>query len=52
MKRSRARVRVAVIGAGFAASFHLACYQRVHNVDLEVVGIASRIPWELHFEKD
>lgn len=37
-------VRVAVVGAGFAASFHLVCYQRIHGVDLAVVGIASRTP--------
>lgn len=42
MSRSRGRVRVAVVGAGFAAGFHLASYARVYGVDLEVVGIASR----------
>jgi len=42
VNRSRNRVRVAVVGAGFAASFHLASYARVYGLDLEVVGIASR----------
>jgi len=36
------QVRVAVVGAGFAADFHLASYQRIYGVDVEVVGIASR----------
>lgn len=42
MKRKGRAVRVAVVGAGFAAGFHLESYARVHGVDLEVVGIASR----------
>ncbi len=42
MNRSRGRVRVAVVGAGFAANFHLASYARVYGVDLDVAGIASR----------
>ena len=35
------RVRVAVVGAGFAADFHLASCQKVRGVDLAVVGIYS-----------
>ena len=42
MSRNGGQVGVALVGAGFAASFHLASYERVHGVDLEVVGIASR----------
>lgn len=42
MNRGVGQVRVAVVGAGFAAGFHLASYQRTYGVDLEVVGIASR----------
>ena len=42
MTKGAGSVRVAVVGAGFAADFHLASYQRVYGVDLEVVGIVSR----------
>jgi predicted dehydrogenase len=36
------RVKVGVVGAGFAATFHTESYKRVHGVDLEVAAIASR----------
>jgi len=42
MKSGTGQVRVGMVGAGFAADFHLASYQRVYGVDLEVIGIASR----------
>lgn len=42
MNEGAQQVRVAVVGAGFAADFHLASYQRIYGVDVEVVGIASR----------
>ncbi len=35
-------VRVGVVGAGFAASFHLAAYRRVVGTPVELVGITSR----------
>ncbi len=35
-------VRVGVVGAGFAAEFHLAAYRRVSGYQVEVVGITSR----------
>ncbi len=37
-------VRVGIVGAGFAADFHLAAYQRVFGVPLEIEGIVSRTP--------
>jgi predicted dehydrogenase len=36
------RVRVGLVGAGFAAAVHLAAYQRVFGVDLQVLGLTSR----------
>lgn len=41
---ARRPVRVGVIGAGFAARFHLETYRLVHGVDVQVRGVASRSP--------
>jgi predicted dehydrogenase len=35
-------VRVGVVGAGFAAEFHLAAYRRVSGYPVEIAGITSR----------
>ena len=35
-------VKVGIVGAGFAASFHLRSYQQVKEVPVEVVAIASK----------
>lgn len=35
-------IRVGMVGAGFAASFHLSSYSRVSGIAVEVAGIASR----------
>ena len=35
-------VKVGMVGAGFAASFHLRSYQQVKGIPVEVVGIASK----------
>lgn len=35
-------ISVGIVGAGFAADFHLDSYQRVHGVNFRVGGIASR----------
>ena len=32
-------VRTGIVGAGFAATFHHACLQRVHGTNVEVVGV-------------
>lgn len=32
-------VRIALVGGGFAAHFHLASYEKVYGVDFEVVGL-------------
>ncbi len=37
-------IRVGLVGAGLAASFHLAAYQRVSSVPMELAGIVSRTP--------
>jgi predicted dehydrogenase len=37
-------VRIGMVGAGFAAKFHLAAYQRVSRVPVEITGIVSRTP--------
>ena len=39
------KVRVGILGAGYAAKFHLDSYKRVFGVPVEVVGITS--PTEL-----
>lgn len=36
------RVKVGIVGAGFAASFHVESYQKVYGVDVQVVAITSR----------
>ena len=35
-------IRVGIVGAQFAARFHLACYKQVFGVPVEVVGVVSR----------
>jgi predicted dehydrogenase len=34
-------IRVGLVGAGFAARFHLECFKKVYGVGVEVVGISS-----------
>ena len=36
------KIRVGLVGAGFAASFHLESLQRVYGVTVEVTGVTSR----------
>jgi predicted dehydrogenase len=36
------RVRVGIVGSGFAAHFHLASYQKVYGEDFEIRGIYGR----------
>ncbi len=38
------KIRVGIVGARFAARFHLACYRQVYGVPVEVVGVVSRSP--------
>ena len=35
-------VRVGIVGAGFAASFHLRSYHQVKGISVEIAGIASK----------
>ncbi|NLE76213.1 MAG: Gfo/Idh/MocA family oxidoreductase [Chloroflexi bacterium] len=42
MGKGARAVKVAMVGAGYAADFHLACYQRVQRVPVDLVGIVSR----------
>jgi predicted dehydrogenase len=37
-----AKVRVGVIGCGFAAELHMYAYKRVHGLDAEVTAVAAR----------
>lgn len=36
------RVRIAIVGAGFSAHFHLASYRKVYGEDFEIAGIYGR----------
>lgn len=36
------RIRVGLVGAGFAARFHCECLRRVYGVEVEIAGVASR----------
>jgi len=36
------KVRVGMVGAGFAADFHLASYKRIQGLEVEIAAIASR----------
>lgn len=38
------RVRIAIVGAGFSAHFHLASYRKVYGEDFEIAGIYGRNP--------
>ncbi len=35
------KLRVGIVGAGFAARFHLECYRRVYSIPVEIVGLTS-----------
>ena len=35
------KVRVGIVGAGFAASYHVECLRKVHGVEVEVAGVTS-----------
>jgi predicted dehydrogenase len=35
------KLRVGIIGAGFAARYHVECLRRVYGVDLEIAGVTS-----------
>jgi predicted dehydrogenase len=37
-------IRVGIVGAGFAARFHLLNLRRVHSVQVEIAGVTSRSP--------
>ncbi len=38
------RLRVGIVGAGFAARFHTAGWRRVHGVEVEIAGVYGRNP--------
>src|ERR1041384_8741946 len=47
------RVRIGVVGAGFAAHFHLASYAKVYGEDFEIHGIYGRTKDKaVHLAKD
>jgi predicted dehydrogenase len=35
------KVRVGIVGAGFAARIHLDCYRKVHGISVEISGLTS-----------
>ena len=35
-------VRVGIVGAGFAARYHVECLRRIHGVQVELAGVTSR----------
>lgn len=45
---NKIKLRSGIIGSGFAARFHFDALQRVHSVQVEVVGAYSKSPEELH----
>jgi predicted dehydrogenase len=38
------KVKVGIVGAGFAAKFHIECYKKVYGLPLEVLGVTSLTP--------
>lgn len=38
------KIRIGIVGAGFAAGFHYEAYLNVNRIDVEVIGIYSRNP--------
>ena len=41
-KNNKPKIRIAIIGSGFSATFHIENYKRVHGIDVEFAGIFSR----------
>lgn len=41
---AKKKLRTGIVGAGFAATFHFEAIQRVHGVEVEVVGVYSPTP--------
>ena len=39
-----ASLRIGIVGTGFAARFHLACWRRVYGPAVEIAGVTSRRP--------
>ncbi|MBT4043420.1 MAG: Gfo/Idh/MocA family oxidoreductase [Rhodospirillaceae bacterium] len=39
---SKPKVRTGIVGAGFAASFHIEAARRVHGADVDVIGVHAR----------
>src|SRR6202162_2342688 len=46
-----AKIRVGLIGCGFAAELHMHAYRRVYGVDAEVTAVAARGDHVLDFAK-
>src|SRR5450759_1614286 len=41
MSTAMRKIRVGLVGAGFAGRFHLECLRRVYGVEIEVTGVTS-----------
>ena len=46
-----AKVRVGLVGCGFAAELHMYAYQRLYGVDAQVTAVAARGDHVLDFAK-
>ena len=41
-KNDKPKIRIAIIGSGFSATFHIENYKRVHGIEVEFAGVFSR----------
>ena len=41
-KNEKPKIRIALIGSGFSATFHIENYKRVHGIEVEFAGVFSR----------
>src|SRR5205085_7119217 len=46
-----AKVRVGLVGCGFAAELHMHAYRRVYGIDVEVAAVAARGDHVVDFAK-
>ena len=44
MNSNKPNIRIAIIGSGFSATFHVENYKRVHGIEVEFSGVFSRNP--------
>ena len=44
MNSNKPNIRIAIIGSGFSATFHVENYKKVHGIEVEFSGVFSRNP--------